>query len=481
MTLWKMDSARTSFLHQLLGTSDSMKNITNTIPSQQLAHTTVHGQYQRYGLYSTFWRNEIKNSQHLSNEDMEILFSAPYNTDNTLRSISIQPSRFTILCNGNTERMEVTTGNLSIFESTLGSSPPRPFWVSIQSPNQTLRELTTSPSSIVDQRLQKPLDNDKSTSCNTDNTKLTVSTLVSTRYSESITTTTIHYHPNKRERFVAQESDMGLARMEPRRNTMKSASGAAIAITNKSKNIIPSTKIRQAVYKRWCEFTDLNFMEPNVFHLTSFLASQYETKKSKISTVLAYQSSILALFTAAQSNQIRNHQHFQDFQKGGLRQGTILPQKFFDYDLQPALSYILSLGDNNKMTVELLTAKKYRGYWKYDILLLVIVAPKEKRSGMRITKTVTIHPHSDPLVCPVNTYKAYCSRVASASVSVLHPVFSQVSLVPLLRYVYHHDQGLSSQRISKYINQVMKFVGRPPGAPIPKAGVSVENLVVQEN
>ncbi|KAG2217668.1 hypothetical protein INT45_006177 [Circinella minor] len=127
-----------------------------------------------------------------------------------------------------------------------------------------------------------------------------------------------------------------------------------------------------------------------------------------------------------------------------------------------------------------------------DILSLVIIAPKEKRSGMHITKTGIIHPHSDPLVCPVNTYKAYCSRVALAPVSVPHPVFPQVSLVPLLRYVHRHDQGISSQRISKYIIQVMKFVGRPPGAPIPKAralgatlaaqaGVSVENLVVQGN
>ena len=195
-----------------------------------------------------------------------------------------------------------------------------------------------------------------SPTCNTDNTKLAVSTLVRTRHSACITTTNSNQHPNKRERSVEQESHMELISIEPRRKTMKSASGAAIAITNKTKNINPSTKIRQAVYERWCEFTDLNFMEPNVFHLTSFLASQYETKKWKISTVLAYQSSILALYTTAQSNQIHNHQHFQDFHKD-LRQGTMLLQKSFDYDLQPALSHILSLGDNNKMTVDLLTAK----------------------------------------------------------------------------------------------------------------------------
>ncbi|KAG2209026.1 hypothetical protein INT45_008135 [Circinella minor] len=300
--------------------------------------------------------------------------------------------------------------------------------------------------------------------------------------------------------------------MEPRRKTLKSASGAAIAIANKTKIVNPSTKRRQEVYQRWCEFTDLNFMEPNVFHLTSFLASQYETKHWKISTVFAYQSSIFALFTTDQSNQIRNHPHFQDFQKG-LRQGIVLPHKSYEYDLQLALNYIISLGDNKDMTIELLTAKlawllAMVGFLRPsdleridltqcsissdDILSLVIVAPKEKRCGIRITKTVVIHPHSDQLVCPVTTYEVYCSRVASTLVSVPHPVFPQVSLVPLLRYVNHHDQSLSSQRISKYINQIMKFVGRPPGAPLPKAralgatlaaqaGVSVENLVVQGN
>ncbi|KAG2215404.1 hypothetical protein INT45_010424 [Circinella minor] len=80
-----------------------------------------------------------------------------------------------------------------------------------------------------------------------------------------------------------------------------------------------------------------------------------------------------------------------------------------------------------------------------DILLLVIVAPKEKR-------------------------RVYHSHVASTLVSVRHPVFPQVSLlVPLLRYVNHHDQALSSQCIGKYINQIIKFVGHPPGAPLPKA------------
>ena len=67
-----------------------------------------------------------------------------------------------------------------------------------------------------------------------------------------------------------------------------------------------------------------------------------------------------------------------------------------------------------------------------DILSLIIVAPKEKRSGMRITKTVVIHPHSDQLVRPVNTYKVYCSHVASSLVSVPHPDFPNVLLVLLL-------------------------------------------------
>ncbi|KAG2214871.1 hypothetical protein INT45_003022 [Circinella minor] len=222
--------------------------------------------------------------------------------------------------------------------------------------------------------------------------------------------------------------------------------GAALNIINKSKTVNLSTRIRQAAYEQWCELTDLNYMKPN------------------------------------QSNQIRNNNHFKEFQKG-LCQDTLLSQKSYNYDVQPALDYIISLGDSHHIEIDILTAKlswllAMVGFLRPsdleridlnqcsissdDILSLVVVAPKEKQSGMRITKAIAIHPHSSYLVCPVTTYKAYCSYVASILVSVLQPVFPQVSLVPLLRYVNDHNQDLSSQHIGKYINQVMKFVGRPP-------------------
>ncbi|KAG2221097.1 hypothetical protein INT45_008618 [Circinella minor] len=455
------DSARTPFSHQLLGTSDRMESITNAIPSQYLAHTT----------------------HHLTLTTLYVP-SAHNPADSPSRAMTIQnewklpPATYQLL--------DQLWGphHIYLFASATNHQTKH-----FQALENGTRSLISSPPLESYSMISTALDSE-STTCNTNNTKLAISTLVSTRHSASTTTTNSNQHPSKRERSVEQESNMDLISMEPQRKTMKSESGAAIAITNKTKNINPSTKIRQAVYERWCEFTDLNFMEPNVFHLTSFLASQYETKKWKISTVLAYQSSILALYTTEQSNQICNHQHFQDFHKG-LRQGTILPQKFFDYNLQPALSYILSLGDNNKMTVDLLTAKL-----AWLLAMVGFLRPSDLEhidlAQCSISQDDILSLVIDLLVCPVNTYKAYCSCVASISVSVPHPVFTKVSLVPLLRYVHHHDQGLSSQRISKYINQVMKFVGRPPGAPIPKAralgailaaqsGVSVENLVVQRN
>ncbi|KAG2222339.1 hypothetical protein INT45_009812 [Circinella minor] len=176
--------------------------------------------------------------------------SAHNPVDSPSRAMTIQ-NEWKLLC----------TSNLSTFGPTLGPSPHRPFHFGNQSPDQALCELATSPPSIMDECLQQALENDtgslisspplesystmfttldsESTTCNTNNTKLAVSTLVPTRYSASTTTTNSNQHPSKRERSVEQEPNMDLISMEPRHKTMKSASGAAIAITNKTKNINP--------------------------------------------------------------------------------------------------------------------------------------------------------------------------------------------------------------------------------------------------
>ncbi|KAG1041281.1 hypothetical protein G6F43_012116 [Rhizopus delemar] len=127
-----------------------------------------------------------------------------------------------------------------------------------------------------------------------------------------------------------------------------------------------------------------------------------------------------------------------------------------------------------------------------DILTLVVVAPKETRRSERITKAITIHPHQNPAICPVLAYTSYIQAVQDYHTKVPHPTFPDIKLNPLLRYIKQPLLPLGAERISKYINQVMEHVGRPPNAPIPKAralgatlaaqaGVAVDNLVLHGN
>ncbi|KAF1807773.1 hypothetical protein V8B55DRAFT_1319799 [Mucor lusitanicus] len=128
-----------------------------------------------------------------------------------------------------------------------------------------------------------------------------------------------------------------------------------------------------------------------------------------------------------------------------------------------------------------------------NVLQLVIVAPKETRQGSRITKTVTIHPHANHLICPVSAYKEYQCRVASSAVLVPYPVLPDVRIHAFRRSLKNHSAPIGPERISKHIQPIMQFVSRPAGCPLPEAralgatlaaqqaGVSVDDIVVHGN
>lgn len=92
-----------------------------------------------------------------------------------------------------------------------------------------------------------------------------------------------------------------------------------------------------------------------------------------------------------------------------------MPLKSFDYDITPALECLIFLGPNESMPTTDLTVKtawllSMVGFLRPsdlarvdldqyiisndNVLQMIVVAPKEKRGGSRITKAITIHPHS---------------------------------------------------------------------------------------
>ncbi|KAG1176102.1 hypothetical protein G6F70_000066 [Rhizopus microsporus] len=114
--------------------------------------------------------------------------------------------------------------------------------------------------------------------------------------------------------------------------------------------------------------------------------------------------------------------------------------------------------------------------------------PKEKRRGQRIVKTITIHPHHNPLLCPVAVFEECKQRIASSDCRTAHPLFPTIKLTRLFRSLQNHTTPIAAERISKHIKQIMTKVGRPAQAPIPKArglaatlaaqaGASADNIV----
>ncbi|OMJ12113.1 hypothetical protein AYI69_g9552 [Smittium culicis] len=101
-------------------------------------------------------------------------------------------------------------------------------------------------------------------------------------------------------------------------------------------------------------------------------------------------------------------------------------------DISPIIEYFREIGDNEKLDIKNLTSKtcwllavcsfmRASDIHRIDdaqtttidgTLKLVIVAPKEKRKGRPIIRPCEISYHSDKLLCPVEAYRVYRSRVA---------------------------------------------------------------------
>lgn len=206
-------------------------------------------------------------------------------------------------------------------------------------------------------------------------------------------------------------------------------------------------KHRQKSFQSWCHLRELNPTVPSKFTLINYLADNLVLKKWKPSTLSTYASAILLLYPPSDQAEIRASPEYQEFFKS-VRTNTIQPLKSYDYDIMPALRYLTSLGPNDRrLSNELLTIKTVWllavvGFLRPsdlaridldnttvlsdNILRIIIMAPKEKRQGLRITKPITIHPHDDPLLCPVQAYLEYRSRLAHTRCMVPHPVFPDI-------------------------------------------------------
>ncbi|KAG2228888.1 hypothetical protein INT48_007053 [Thamnidium elegans] len=146
--------------------------------------------------------------------------------------------------------------------------------------------------------------------------------------------------------------------------------------------------------------------------LVNYLAYGHFHHKWVYSTILQYKQSILQLYTTEQRAQITSDSLYIKF-------FATLKNRF----LRP--SDIERINDGKALV-------------SANTLRLVILDPKEKRSGRPIEKVVVISVRSNPSLCPV-------------------ALLSSFSYVPLVRNVTDSDKCIGSERISNHIKFVLNL------------------------
>lgn len=148
-----------------------------------------------------------------------------------------------------------------------------------------------------------------------------------------------------------------------------------------------------------------------------------------------------------------------------------------DYDATPVREELLKWGSNDQLSIEQLTRKVYwlLGMCNFlrpsdiaridlnqsllsesNFLRLCIVRPKETSGGIHRDKHIIVQAHpSEPILCPVNTIRAYLDRHVRPILNSLHPTLLDLTIYPLMRYTKDATSALTSQRISKHIKTLM--------------------------
>ncbi|KAF9970873.1 hypothetical protein BGZ73_006272 [Actinomortierella ambigua] len=90
-------------------------------------------------------------------------------------------------------------------------------------------------------------------------------------------------------------------------------------------------------------------------------------------------------------------------------------------------------------------------------LVLVVVFPKERRDHQMLIKPVIIKPHPVEAYCPVKAFVEYRRRTSDQDryAEGKHHQLDTESFTPLIRHVRRANLGLSADRISKYIKEIL--------------------------
>ena len=230
-------------------------------------------------------------------------------------------------------------------------------------------------------------------------------------------------------------------------------------------------------------------------------------RKWQWSTTLTKKSAILALFN--DPTVITKDRLFIKFIAAG-NSDSIQDQRNVSHDITPILEFFRTLPPNEDLSAQQINMKLcwligICGFMRADdvqcidiaqsdlnplLVRLAVVFPKELRGSQRIIKHITIKPHPDPALCPVQVLLAYVQRIVRPWATHSHPKDKTYKIVPLVRQAEDYHVPVSAAWIRALMNQVtnkMLPAGRVPstralGSTLAAvSGVPITDIMVQGN
>ncbi|PVU91478.1 hypothetical protein BB561_004372 [Smittium simulii] len=291
-------------------------------------------------------------------------------------------------------------------------------------------------------------------------------------------------------------------RSNPRQNKRK------IAVNQKQRLTTEAINNIQSRFLNW-KNDPLYVEKITDSEVVNFLAEIMISNNLFLSTILTYQSSIFDLIN--NSKYISNNICFKMFIDSVKRMKMrVVPD--IHIDISPIIHLFRDWGANSTLDNERLTRKtcwllSVNGFLRpSDIcfidlnnskiingaLRLYIAAPKEKRGSQSITKTCTIGPHDEPLLCPVEAFKAYIAKKAVLPCNSAHPSREELSINYLVRSLENNSKQIGAQRIGKHVNSISVLIPgfantiRPKGRAIgftlaTQSGVPLDEIVTHGN
>ena len=287
------------------------------------------------------------------------------------------------------------------------------------------------------------------------------------------------------------------------------------SIPNATQQTTRRLRVMRIDFEEWCHTRHINPDAPSADDLVEFiedLAEQRDWAPASANTSLSQVARLLddQIRIPIQASQVYIRFHRNN------RLSIIQPVRDGSYDLAPVVAHLRSLGPNEQLSprdlarktawllaligllrpsdlarVDLPSCRFDRNLGPPDRpIMLAIVAPKEKRNGAAYTRSVTFHPHPDPILCPVAVFYAYLrqfdARTRAARSS--HPARPDHRIVPIFRVRANPTRPVKASTIASYIRDIMVRVRRdPPTLKIPKAratlaaqaGVNVDDIVAR--